>query len=73
MCLDRYYPLYHEMDLSNFTEQMDRLIKKNDPHTRLRQRRDTAGMSQAELAKAADAPLRQIQLLNRVNGILRKL
>lgn len=56
------YPLYHEMDLSNFIEQMDRLIKKNDPHTRLRQRRDTAGMSQAELAKAADVPLRQIQL-----------
>lgn len=56
------YPLYHEMDLSHFTEQMDALMKKASSLTKLRQRRDTCGMSQSDLARDADVPLRQIQL-----------
>lgn len=58
----RMYPLYHEMDLSHFTEQMDHLMKETYPQTRLRQRRSNCGLSQSELAKEADVPLRQIQL-----------
>ena len=56
------YPLYHEMDLSHSVEQMDRLLKKAYPQTRLRERRSNCGMSQSELAAEADVPLRQIQL-----------
>lgn len=58
----RMYPLYHEMDLSHFVEQMDRFMKEAYPQTRLRDRRSNCGLSQSELAADADVPLRQIQL-----------
>ena len=58
----RMYPLYHEMDLSHFIEQMDRFMKEAYPQTRLRERRSNCGLSQSELAAEADVPLRQIQL-----------
>ena len=58
----RMYPLYHEVDLSLFVEQMDCLLKKDCPQTRLKARRSNCGMSQSELAAEADVPLRQIQL-----------
>ena len=58
----RMYPLYHEMDLSHFVEQMDRFMKETYPQTRLRDRRSNCGLSQSELASEADVPLRQIQL-----------
>ena len=58
----RMYPLYHEMDLSHFVEQMDRFMKETYPQTRLRDRRNNCGLSQSELAAEADVPLRQIQL-----------
>lgn len=58
----RMFPLYHEMDLSHFVEQMDRLMKETFPQTRLRERRSNCGLSQSELAAEADVPLRQIQL-----------
>lgn len=56
------YLLYHEMDLSHFSEQMNLLVKKAYPQTRLRERRNNCGLSQTELARQADVPLRQIQL-----------
>ena len=58
----RMYPLYHEMDLPHFVEQMDRFMKEAYPQTRLRERRSNCGLSQSELAAEADVPLRQIQL-----------
>ena len=58
----RMYPLYHEMDLSHFVEQMDRFMKEAYPQTRLKDRRTNCGLSQSELAADADVPLRQIQL-----------
>ena len=58
----RMYPLYHEMDLSHFVEQMERLLKKAYPQTKLRERRRNCGLSQSELSAEADVPLRQIQL-----------
>lgn len=56
------YPVYHEMDIEKFVEQMHRLMKEAFPYTRLREHRDNCGMSQAELATEAGVPLRQIQL-----------
>ena len=58
----RMYPVYHEMDLSQFTDQLDAVIKKARPQTRLRQKRENCTMSQAQLAALSDVPLRQIQL-----------
>ena len=58
----RMYPLYHEMDLSHFADQMNRLMREAYPQTRLRERRSNCGLSQSELAAEADVPLRQIQL-----------
>ncbi len=56
------YSVYHEMDISHFVEQINRLMGKAYSQTRLRVRRDNCGLSQSELAKEADVPLRQIQL-----------
>ena len=56
------YPLYHEMDISHFTEQIDAQMKQASSSTKLRQRRDACGMSQSDLARDAGVPLRQIQL-----------
>jgi hypothetical protein len=58
----RMYPLYHEMDIARFVEQMNRRMKTASPQTRLRRRRCDCGLSQAALSSAADVPLRQIQL-----------
>ena len=56
------YPTYHEMDVSQFVEQMDRRMQEAYPQTKLRMRRETCGFSQSELSVDADVPLRQIQL-----------
>ena len=56
------YPLYHEMDISQFTDRMNRKMKEAFPRTRLRERRGNCGLSQAQLSAEADVPLRQIQL-----------
>ena len=56
------YPIYHEMDISQFTDRMQELMKQAHPHTMLRELRENAGISQAELAAEAGVPLRQIQL-----------
>ena len=58
----RMYPVYHEMDIAKFVEQMNELMKAVYPQTRLRAHRDNCGMSQAELAEESGVPLRQIQL-----------
>lgn len=56
------YPVYHEMDIAKFVEQMNELMKAVYLQTRLRAHRDNCGMSQAELAEESGVPLRQIQL-----------
>lgn len=56
------YPLYHEMDLSHFADQMNHILKDAYLQTRLRERRSNCGLSQSELAEEADVPLRQIQM-----------
>ena len=56
------YPTYHEMDVTQFVDQMDRRMQEAYPQTKLRMRRETCGFSQSELSADADVPLRQIQL-----------
>lgn len=56
------YPIYHEMDITQFVEQMDALLREANPHTRLKVRRINSGFSQSELAAESGVALRQIQL-----------
>ena len=58
----KMYPVYHEMDVTQFAEHMDELLHDAYPDTRLRTRRKNSGMSQSELAFDSGVALRQIQL-----------
>ncbi len=60
--LIRMYPVYHEMDVSQFSDRMREAVRRAYPLTRLQERRATCGYSQAQLAANAGVPLRQIQL-----------
>lgn len=56
------YPVFHEMDILQFVDAMQKKMNEAFPRTRLRMRRDICGLSQAELADRSEVPLRQIQL-----------
>lgn len=56
------YPVYHEMDIQQFVDRMEEILKEAYPATRLKTRRVTSGMSQSELAADSGVALRQIQL-----------
>ena len=56
------YPAFHEMDIMQFADRMEKELQAAAPQTKLRIRRERCGFSQSELASAAQVPLRQIQL-----------
>lgn len=56
------YRVYHEMDIQQFVDRMDELLKQYYPYTRLRTRRQNCGLSQSSLAADSEVALRQIQL-----------
>ena len=56
------YPVYHEMDIQQFVDRMDELLKQYYPYTRLRTRRQNCGLSQSALSADSKVALRQIQL-----------
>ncbi len=58
----KMYPVFHEMDEIKFVEAMNKRIEKLYPLTKLRMFRENCGLSQSELARLADIPLRQIQM-----------
>jgi DNA-binding transcriptional regulator YiaG len=53
------YPVYHEMDISHFVDELDRLNKHKPSN--LQKIRQQVGLSQTELAIASKTPLRTIQ------------
>lgn len=55
------YSKYHEMDIRQFVDEMNRLYKSNKKTTNLKDRRLQAGLSQNQLAKLSSVPLRTIQ------------
>lgn len=55
------YTPYHEMDIRQFADKMDELYRAAKPETNLKALRTLAGLSQSELAKLADVPVRTIQ------------
>ncbi len=58
----RMYPLFHEQDIMQFVDQMEKKMRTAYPQTNLRRRRERSGLSQTELAADAEVPLRQIQM-----------
>ena len=56
------YPVYHEMDICQFTDRMSEIMKAAHPVTRLKERRTNCNLSQSELAAESGVSLRQIQL-----------
>lgn len=55
------YPKYHEMDIRQFVDEMNRLYKMNKKNTNLKEKRMQAGLSQSQLAELSSVPLRTIQ------------
>lgn len=55
------YDKYHEMDIRHFAERMDQMCHEIRRETRLKKYRTLIGLSQSELAKKTDIPVRTIQ------------
>lgn len=55
------YSKYHEMDIRQFVDEMNRLYKASKVNTNLKERRLQAGLSQSQLAELSSVPLRTIQ------------
>lgn len=55
------YCPYHEMDIRQFCDKMDELYRASKPGTNLKLLRQSAGLSQRELAEQSGVPLRTIQ------------
>lgn len=55
------YSPYHEMDIRHFVDKMNELYREANPDTNLKRIRKLAGLSQGQLAKEADIPVRTIQ------------
>ena len=58
----KMYPVFHEMDIQQFADHMDELMRTAYPSTMLKVRRINNRMSQSELAAESGVALRQIQL-----------
>ncbi len=64
------YPVYHEMDIGHFIEEMNRRYHETGMDTRLKIIRENRGVSQAELANLSGVKLRSIQMYEqKVNDI----
>lgn len=55
------YSPYHEMDIRQFCDRMNELYQTRKPETNLKFWRQKIGLSQRELAEAAQIPVRTIQ------------
>lgn len=56
------YSIYHEMDITQFIDTLNQLYDKKDTDTKLKQIRESRGLSQAELAVESGVHLRSIQM-----------
>lgn len=56
------YPVFHEMDIMQFVDEVDKKIASGSIGTRLSIIRKYAGLTQKELSEISEVPLRQIQL-----------
>ena len=64
------YSVYHEMDIEQFIEDMNKKYNAIEQETRLKKIRENRGISQMELAKLSGVKLRSIQMYEqKVNDI----
>ena len=64
------YPVYHEMDISHFIEDMEIRYKAAEGESNLKQIRENRGLSQTELSEQSGVNLRNIQMYEqRANNI----
>lgn len=56
------YSIYHEMDITQFIDTLDRFYTEIDAETKLKRIRMSRGLSQAELAIESGVHLRSIQM-----------
>ena len=64
------YPTYHEMDITQFIESMNRRYNEVVLDTKLKKIRESRQISQTELSKLSGVSLRSIQLYEqKVNDI----
>jgi len=55
------YPLYHEMDITNFIATMEELYQRASGESNLKRIRENRGLSQLELSEQSGIKLRNIQ------------
>ncbi len=55
------YGKFHEMDITQFADHMDGLMRDSEPTSRLKELRMRTGISQRELAVRSGVPLRSVQ------------
>ena len=56
------YSVYHEMDISNFIENMEARYKASEGESNLKRIRESRGLSQTELSEQSGVKLRNIQM-----------
>lgn len=56
------YPIYHEMDISQFIDALNEFYAEIDSDTKLKRIRESRGLSQAELSKLSGVHIRSIQM-----------
>ncbi len=59
----KMYPAFHEMDIMQFADAMDERLAGFYTETNLERLRNYAGLSQSELARISNVPVKQIRLL----------
>ena len=70
--LIRMYPTLHEADITKLYMTMDEIHTREFPQTNLKRIRETAGMSQSQLANEAGVSLRSIQMYEQRNKDINK-
>ena len=70
--LVKMYTVYHEMDIRQFYDTVDNLMKAPAGETKLRKTREAKGLSQSELANLSGVNLRSIQMYEQRNNDIDK-
>ena len=66
------YSVYHEMDISQFIDSMEKFYTETVLETKLKRIRENRGISQSELAKLSGVKLRSIQMYEQRNKNINK-
>ena len=68
----RLYPTLHEADITKFYAVVDEIRTREFPQTNLKHFRETAGLSQSQLAEQSEVSLRSVQMYEQRNRDINK-